>query len=667
MANALAGETSPYLLQHKDNPVDWLPWGPEAIERARELDRPMLVSIGYSACHWCHVMERECFEDDEIAALMNEHFVCIKVDREERPDVDAIYMEAVQAMTGSGGWPLNVFTTPEQVPFYAGTYYPPQPRHGMPSWPVVLEAVAQAWDTQREEIRAQNDAMAARLSGAARLQAAEGPLGAQILDDALAQLAGQYDSLNGGWGRAPKFPAASTIEFLLRRGETRMSLYTLRSMASGGINDQIGGGFARYSTDESWTVPHFEKMLYDNAMLARAYLHGWQVSGTGDEDRDPILRRTAEETLDWALHEMTGPEGAFFSALDADSEGVEGRFYVWGLAELRSVLGDDAGAAITWFGASEGGNFEGANILESRGPEPEPEVRERIRAALLAARGERIRPGLDDKRLTAWNALMISALAEAGAALERADYLDAARRAAAFVLGEMRDADGRLLRTYNAGEAKLNAYLEDHAFLLEALLTLYEATFEPRWFHAARELADDMIERFGDPGRGGFFQTSSDHEQLVARRKEIDDSPIPSGQSSAAYGLLRLSALTGEARYEEAALGVLRLFGDLLRRSPLAFGHLLQALDFHLSAVREVALVGAGGADFRALERVVRDAYRPNVVLAGGDGEDDAGVPLLAGRGARDGAATAYVCERFTCQAPITDPQALAALLASVT
>ncbi|MDP1848859.1 MAG: thioredoxin domain-containing protein [Solirubrobacteraceae bacterium] len=663
MANALAGETSPYLLQHRDNPVDWQPWGPEAIERARATDRPLLVSIGYSACHWCHVMERECFENDEIAALMNEHFVCVKVDREERPDVDAIYMEACQAMTGGGGWPLNVFITPEQVPFYAGTYYPSEPRHGMPSWPTVLQAVAQAWDTQREEIRAQNDAMAARLAGAARLKPAEEPLDAAILDDAVTQLAAQFDSLHGGWGRAPKFPAASTLEFLLRRGETRMSLYTLRSMASGGINDQIGGGFARYSTDDNWTVPHFEKMLYDNALLARAYLHGWQVSGAHDEERDPVLRRTAEETLDWALREMTGPEGAFLSALDADSEGVEGKFYVWSLAQLRDVLGDDAEVAIAWFGASERGNFEGANILESRGPEPPPEVRERIRATLLAARDERIRPGLDDKRLTAWNGLMIGALAEAGAVLEREDYLAAGRRAAAFVLDEMRDADGRLLRTFNAGEAKLNGYLEDHAFMLEALLSLYEATFEPRWFRAARELADDIVERFGDPARGGFYQTSSDHEQLVARRKEIDDSPIPSGQSSAAFGLLRLAALTGEARYEDAGRGVLQLFGDLLRRSPLAFGHLLQALDFHLSAVREVALVGAGGADFRALERVVRGALRPNVVLAGGDGEDDGGVPLLTGRTARDGAATAYVCERFSCRAPLNEPAALAEVL----
>ncbi|MDP2712261.1 MAG: thioredoxin domain-containing protein [Solirubrobacteraceae bacterium] len=666
MANALAGETSPYLLQHQHNPVDWQPWGERALARARDEDRPLLVSIGYSACHWCHVMERECFEDDEIAALMNELFVCVKVDREERPDVDAIYMEAVQAMTGSGGWPLNVFITPEQVPFYAGTYFPPTSGRGMPSWPTVLRAVAEAWDSKREEIRAQDEAMAARLGGAAQIKPAAGPLNAQILDDAVVELRSHYDSINGGWGSAPKFPAASTIEFLLRRGERTMALYSLRSMASGGIHDQIGGGFARYAVDATWTVPHFEKMLYDNALLARAYLHGWQVSG-GADGGDPILRRTVEETLDWALREMTGPEGAFYSALDADSEGVEGKFYVWSLEELRAVLGDDADAAIAWFGASEDGNFEGANILESRGPEPEPEVRERIRAALLAVRVQRVWPGLDDKRLTAWNALMISALAESGAVLERDDYIAAARRAAAFVLDEMRTADGRLLRTYNAGEAKLNAYLEDHAFLLEALLTLYEATFEARWFQAARALADDMIERFGDAERGGFFQTSSDHERLVARRKEIDDSPIPSGQSSAAFGLLRLAALTGETRYEQWGAGVLLLFGDLLRRSPLAFGHLLQALDFQLAAVREVALVGADGTDFRALRRVVRSAFRPHLVLAGGDGEHDGGVPLLAGRSARDGAATAYVCERFSCQAPVTGPAELARLLAPTT
>jgi uncharacterized protein YyaL (SSP411 family) len=660
MANALAKETSPYLLQHRDNPVDWLPWGEPALARARELDRPLIVSIGYSACHWCHVMERECFEDEQIARQMNERFVCVKVDREERPDVDAIYMEAVQAMTGAGGWPLNVFITPEQVPFYAGTYFPPQPRGGMPSWPQVLDGVSQAWEHKRDEIREQDAATIQRLVGGARLQPSMGPLRPTLLDEAVAQLSSHYDSVHGGWGGAPKFPASSTIEFLLRRGKPAMALHTLRSMASGGIYDQIGGGFARYCVDAAWTVPHFEKMLYDNALLARAYLHGWQVSG------DPILRRTAEETLDWALREMTGPEGAFYAALDADSEGVEGRFYVWSLGDLREILGADADAAIEWFGASERGNFEGANILESRGREPEPEQRERIRCTLRNVRARRVWPGLDDKRLTAWNALMISALAEAGAVLERPDYVDAARSAATFVLDEMRehappgDAPPRLLRSYNAGEAKLNAYLEDHAFLLEALLTLYEATFEPRWFHEARALADSLIDRFGDGEHGGFFQTSDDHEQLVARRKELDDSPIPSGQSSAAFGLLRLAALTGEARYEQQAVGVLRLIADLLRRAPLAFGHLLQAFDFHLATVREVALVGG---DTRALQRVVREAFRPHLVLAGGDGSDDAGIPLLAGRSPRDGLAAAYVCERFACRQPVTEPSELAALL----
>ncbi len=656
MPNALAGETSPYLLQHQDNPVDWLPWGEQALSRAKELDRPLLVSIGYSACHWCHVMERECFENPEIAALMNERFVCVKVDREERPDVDAIYMDAVQAMTGSGGWPLNVFVTPEQVPFYAGTYFPPAPRQGMPSWPQVLAGVSNAWEQQRDDIRAQSEAMIARLGGAAQLTASEELPGEDILDDAVERLRATYDSVHGGWGSSPKFPSTSAIELLLRRGELPMALQTLRSMASGGINDQIGGGFARYSVDAQWTVPHFEKMLYDNALLARAYLHGWQVSG------DPILRRTAEETLDWVLREMTGPEGGFYSALDADSEGVEGKFYVWTIDELHDVLGDEAEDALRWLGASVRGNFEGKNILESRGAEPPPDVRTRIRSKLLEARSSRVRPGLDDKRLTAWNALTISALAEAGAALERDDFLDAARRAAGFVLDTMRDENGRLLRTYNAGQAKLNAYLEDHAFLLEALIALYEATFEPRWFHAARELADAILERFADPEGGSFFQTSSDHEQLVARRKELEDNPIPSGASSAAFGLLRLAALTGEARYEEHATSVFRLAGELAKRFPQGFGHLLQALDFHLSPVQEVALVGD---DTRPLERVVRGAFRPHLVLAGGDGADDGGVPLVAGRKPLDGRAAAYVCERFACKQPVVEPRALEALLAT--
>jgi uncharacterized protein YyaL (SSP411 family) len=595
-------------------------------------------------------MERECFEDPDIAALMNERYVCVKVDREERPDVDAIYMEFVQATTGSGGWPLNAFVTPDQVPFFAGTYFPPQPRQGMPSWPQVLEAVGESWRARREEILAGSGRIAARLGGAAGVEPSNEPLQQATLDTAVTRLRESFDAEWGGWGRAPKFPAASVLELLLRRGERQMSLHTLRMMATGGMYDHVGGGFARYAVDRTWTVPHFEKMLYDNALLARVYLHGWQVSG---EER---FRRTCEETLDWALREMRGPEGGFYSALDADSEGVEGKYYAWTVDELRAALGERAEAAIAYFGASEAGNFEGANVLEGRGPEP-PDLPD-IKRALLAARERRVRPGLDDKRLTSWNAMMISALAEAGAVLERRQYVDAAVRAAEFVVRDLRDDEGALLRTYNAGKAKLHAYLEDHAFLLEALLTLYEATFDPRWFSEAHALAGAIISRFGDPERGGFFSTAEDGERLIARRKELDDAPIPSGMSSAAFGLLRLAAMTGEHEYERQAVSALRLVHDYIPRVPNALGHMMQALDFHLAQVREVALVGE---DVRPLARVVRGEFRPHIVLAGGP-ED--GVPLLAGREPVDGRAAAYVCENFTCRRPVTEPAELAELLA---
>jgi uncharacterized protein YyaL (SSP411 family) len=651
MANHLADETSPYLLQHKDNPVDWYAWGEQALARARDEDRPILLSIGYSACHWCHVMERESFEDAETARLMNELFVCIKLDREERPDIDSIYMEACQAMTGSGGWPLNSFLTPEQVPFYAGTYFPPQSRMGMPSWREVLEAVAEAWRDKRDEIRAGGSRIAERLQGGAALRPSDEPLQVGLLDAAVEGLRSQFDAANGGFGTAPKFPPASALEFLMRRGEVEMVTQTLRAMASGGMYDQIGGGFARYSVDPYWLVPHFEKMLYDNGLLARAYLHGWQVTG------DPLFRRVAEETLDWALREMRAPEGGFFSALDADSEGVEGKFYVWSVDELRAALHDEPGAdeAIAWFGATDRGNFEATNI-PVRGPGT-PERLDDWRRRLYEVRSERVWPGLDDKRLTSWNALMISALAEAGAVLERPDYLEAATGAAGFVLESLRDEQGRLLRTWKDGRGRLNAYLEDHAFLLEALITLYESSFDPRWFAEARALADTTIERFGDEQHGGFFETSSDHERLLARRKDLEDHPIPSGNASAAYGLLRLGALTGDHRYEDWAVGVLRLLHELAGQHPHGFGHLLQALDFHLSAVKEVALVGD---DLQPFERVVRGAFRPHLVVAGGAPD---GVPLLAGRPPVDGRPAAYVCERFACKAPVTEPQELERLL----
>jgi uncharacterized protein YyaL (SSP411 family) len=592
---------------------------------------------------------------------MNERFVPVKVDREERPDVDALYMEAVQAMTGQGGWPLNVFLSPEQIPFFGGTYFPPQPRHGMPSWRQVLLAVADAWDTKREEIRSQGEQMAARLAGGALLRPSEEPMTEAELDEAVAKLRAQFDSVEGGWGGAPKFPAASVIEFLLARGETSMALYTLRAMASGGIFDQVAGGFHRYSVDGHWTVPHFEKMLYDNALLARAYLHGHQVSG------DELLRRTCEETLDWALREMRAPDGGFISALDADTDGVEGSTYVWTPDELRGALGTDAPQALAWFGATAEGNFReggpGANVLESRGPEPDPEARDRIRSTLLQARSRRPQPGRDDKRLTSWNALMIAALADAGAVLRREDYLREAAATADFVLERLRAPDGRLLRTYNAGQARLDGYLEDHAFLLEALLVLYEATFEERWFTAAYELADQLVARFADPEHGGFFSTAADAAPLVARRKDVEDAPIPSGGSSAVFGLLRLAALTGEAELESHAVSHLRLLHELAARHPTAFGHLLQALDFHLNPVREVALVGPRDGR-RELESAYRATLRPRSVLASGPGRGTSAVPLLDGRAPLDGQAAAYVCEHFACRQPVTEPRELEALLA---
>jgi hypothetical protein len=673
MANALAHETSPYLLQHADNPVDWLPWGEEALRRARELDRPLLVSIGYSSCHWCHVMERESFSDPRVAELMNSQFVCVKVDREERPDVDALAMEAVLMLTGQGGWPLNVFMTPDQVPFYGGTYFPPEPRHGLPSWPAVLAAVADAWRNKRDQIAEQGPAIAHRLSTTARLRAPDDvELDPGVLEEAVRRLRESFDPENGGFGGAPKFPPSTTLLFLWARAArvgpdaemaADMATATQKAMASGGIYDQVGGGFARYAVDADWTVPHFEKMLYDNALLARAYLHGWLVTGDAD------MRRVCEETLAFIARELRGPEGGFLSALDADSEGIEGKYYVWTLDELRDALGADADAAIAWLGATEEGNFteggvpaDGRNVLTARGPAPDHALRERIRATLRSVRDGRVPPGLDDKRLAAWNGLAITAFAEAGAALDRRDLIDIAVRAAEFAESELRGEDGRLRRSWKDGRARLNAYLEDHAFLLEGLLALYEATFDPRWYHAARRTADEILERFADPENGGFFSTSHDHETLLVRRKEMEDTPTASGSASAAVGLLRLAALTGEAAYEEAAVGHMRLLAPLLGRHPQAFAYTLLALDMHAGPRREVALAGDPD-DVRELAAVVRERLRPGVVLAGPPGD---GVPLMEGRTPlQGGKPAAYVCERFACRTPVGAPDELRDLLST--
>jgi uncharacterized protein YyaL (SSP411 family) len=679
MANRLAAETSPYLLQHAENPVDWYPWGTDALGRARAEDLPILLSVGYSACHWCHVMERESFENADTAAFMNANFVCIKVDREERPDVDAIYMEAVQAFTGQGGWPMTVFLDPEGVPFYGGTYFPPDEGRGMPSFRMVMEAVLEAYRGKRDEIRERAATTVGRLESLAKLEPSGVP-SAEQLDGAMTTLLVRADRTSGGFGSAPKFPPASSLELILSReagsrkpkgGQGLEHVErTLDAMLAGGIYDQLGGGFARYAVDSAWQVPHFEKMLYDNGLLARAYLHGYQVLG------HPRYRRVCEETLDWLLREMRGPEGGFYSAYDADSEGEEGKFYVWTPAEIRAVLAEDSAgptatgvradpdSVLAYFGVTEAGNFEGKNILHlaDGAAAPRPPGIDAARAALLAARAERVPPALDDKRLCSWNALAIAALAEAGATLGRPDYLEAAEACAEFVLGTMRDGDGRLLRTYKDGRAHLNAYLEDHAFTVEALLALYEASFDPRWFAAARDLAETMIERFADEDKGGFFSTSSDHEDLIARRKEVGDHPIPAGQSAAALGLLRLAALSGERGFGDRALGVIALFGEPAVTHPDSFAHLLRALDFHLAQTREVALVGA---DLAALEGVVRSAFRPNVVLAGGP----AGVvepPLLDARTEIGGEPAAYVCEGFTCNLPMTDPAALERELADL-
>ena len=656
MANRLAQETSPYLLQHRDNPVEWYPWGEEALARARELDRPILLSVGYSACHWCHVMERESFEDPATAAYMNEHFVSVKVDREERPDVDALYMEAVQAISGQGGWPMTVFCDPDGVPFYGGTYFPPDEGRGMPSFRMVMEAVVDAFENRREELRERAPQTRARLGAIGAVEPAGEAPAEELLEEALAALEPAADTERGGFGAAPKFPPASALELLLARGKTEIVERTLDAMMAGGIYDQIGGGFARYSVDAAWLVPHFEKMLYDNAQLARTYLHGWQALG---HER---YRWVCEETLEWALSEMRGPEGGFYSALDADSEGEEGRFYTWTVEELREVIGGElAEQTIEFYGAGEQGNFEGRNVLHLAhgAAAPEPEGFAEVREVLRTVRARRVRPGLDDKRLASWNALMLAALAECGAALGREDFLDAARECTEFVLRDLRDGEGRLLRTFKDGEGRLNAYLEDHAFLLEALLTLYEATFEPRWFEQARALADTMIARFGDPERGGFYSTSDDHEQLIARRKEIGDHPIPSGNSAAALGLLRLEALSGERSYGEWAEGVLRLFAKTAARRPDAFAHLLRALDFQLAPTKEVALIGD---DLSELAATVRASYRPHLVLAGGPENSDT-PQLLHDRPAVDGNPTAYVCENFSCQAPVNTAERLADLL----
>ena len=670
--NRLAGETSPYLLQHAHNPVDWYPWGPEAFARARAEDKPIFLSVGYSACHWCHVMERESFEDPAIAAVMNEHFVNVKVDREERPDVDQIYMAAVQAMTRHGGWPMSVFLTPDLQPFYGGTYFPPTDSRGMPGFPRVLQSVARAWKEQRDEVVASAGQLTDDLRAALASSATPGELDVTLLDNAYRALSRAFDPTHGGFGSAPKFPHPMDLRLLLRQhartGDPHalhIVRHTLDKMARGGIYDHLGGGFARYSTDDRWLVPHFEKMLYDNALLSATYLEAYQVT------HDPELARVARETLDYILARMTAPEGGFYATEDADSEGVEGKYYVWSLTEVRDVLGRErAEAFASVYDVTAAGNWEGQNILNMPKPlaqaarllgRDQAQLRAALaedRAQLLAARDRRIPPGKDTKVLTSWNGLMLAPMAAASPILGDRRYFDAARKAAGFLLDTMQAPDGRLLHSFKDGQARFNGYLDDYACLIDGLTRLFEAGGEPRWIEAAVDLARVMIDEFADPDDGGFFATGRSHETLIARPKEVQDNATPSGNAMAATALLRLAALTGRDDLATAGRDALRAARWVLAQYPTAAGQGLIALDFLLAAPRELAVIaGDDPAEFDAVLRAIAGRFLPHAVVAPAPTppapELARLVPLLADRPARDGRTTTYICERFACQAPV--------------
>jgi uncharacterized protein len=673
--NALIHETSPYLLQHAHNPVEWYPWAEEALSRAKREDRPILLSIGYSACHWCHVMAHESFEDEATAELMNENFICIKVDREERPDLDAIYMAAVQLTTGNGGWPMTVFLTPDQLPFYCGTYFPPEDRHGMPGFRRILLSIALAYREKRDVLYGDAEKIVSALHRMNSIEpAVPGILDPAILADAGSALNASFDPRHGGFGGAPKFPPSMALCFFMRlylRTKERKYLdaidRTLTRMAHGGIYDQLGGGFHRYSVDAEWLVPHFEKMLYDNALLSRTYLDGYLLTGNA------YYRRISEETLDYVVREMTSPEGGFYSSQDADSEGKEGKYFLWTAEEIRAVLGEeDSSLFCRFYGVTPEGNFEGKNILHI--PEPASavaradnvsgtalaEIVRKGRQKLLAAREVRIKPGRDEKILTAWNALMLRSFAEAAASLDRPDYREVAVRNAEFLLTRMR-AEGQLLRSYKDGQARFNGYLDDHAFLIDGLVSLYETTFDLRWLDAASEIAALMISKFRDPDGDAFYFTPCDHEALIQRPKEVIDHAIPSGNSVAVHALLRLWKLTGDSRFAEPAVPILESMADGMGRQPAAFTNLLCALDFYLGSPKEIAIVGDPHAEAtRALLHVVFRRYFPNKVVACGT---KGGSCLLENRPQVDGVPTAYVCENYTCKMPVTAPIELEKLL----
>ena len=674
MANRLANETSPYLIQHADNPVDWYPWGSEALERARQEDKPILLSIGYAACHWCHVMAHESFEHEETARLMNELFVNIKVDREERPDLDSIYMQATQAMTGHGGWPMTVFLTPDTAPFYTGTYFPPDDRHGMPSFRRVLLAVADAYRARRSGVEETAAKMRELYANTAAVTTSTGALTATTLDRAYRGIAQRYDARHGGFEGAPKFPQAMVLDFLLRYWRRTGTDYALemvttsfRKMARGGIYDQLGGGYHRYAVDATWTVPHFEKMLYDNALLSRLGAHLWQAT------RDPEVRRVTEETIDWVAREMTAPDGGFYSSLDADSAGHEGTYYVWTQPELDVALGDLATIAKAYWGVAHEPNFEGryiltvpheATVVAARSGASLDDVTEAVtnaRALLLARRARRERPGRDEKVLAAWNGLMLRAVAECARAFDRTDYRTLAIRNGEFLLREMVK-DGRVMRSHTAGVTRIAGYLEDHAGVALAFLDLYALTFDRRWLDAARTIADAVDTWFWDDRIGAYFDTASDQEPLLTRPRDFTDNAVPSGTSLAVDLLLRLAELLGDSARRERATRVLESLSEPLARYAPAFGHMLGAADMAVHGAVEVALAGDPAAeDFRALADAVGAHYVPSLVIAGGMPPDggSAQIALLADKLPRDDRATAYVCRQYLCEEPVSDPAAL--------
>ena len=679
MGNRLADATSPYLLQHKDNPVDWWPWGDEAFAEARRRDVPVLVSIGYAACHWCHVMAHESFEDPATAEVMNRHFVNVKVDREERPDVDGIYMQAVQAMTGRGGWPMTVFLTPEGVPFYAGTYFPPDDRHGMPSFTRILTAVADAWTSRRGDVERTVESMRSLFAAGQEEARSSGPLGTPLFDRAMGTLARQHDAEHGGFGGAPKFPSTMALDFCLRRwwrtGDAAALDIVTRSfehMARGGIYDQVGGGFARYTVDAVWLVPHFEKMLYDNALLVRLAVHLWQATGS------ELARRVALETIAWLRREMMSQEGGFYASLDADSEGHEGRFYVWSAEEVDAVAGAQAPVVRDFFGVTPGGNFEGKNILYVPRPPADvaathgiaadrlEEVIASARERLLAARARRVRPGCDDKIIASWNGLMLRSLAEAARAFGDAELEGMARTAGGFLLRALVRPAGdagtgealRVWRSYKEGTARIPGFLEDHAALGLGFLALYELTFDHAWLERARRLADACVVHFWDDTTGSFHDTANDAEQLVVRPRDPTDNATPSGTSLAAELLARLGEILADPDYRRRATFVAETLAEPMTQHPTAFGHLLGVAEMLTDGAVEVAIVGEpSSAAVDALRRAASSRYTAPLVMAGGPERSD--VALLEGRSAIGGRATAYVCRNYTCEAPVQEPERL--------